>query len=205
MYAPYDHEALYRFFVLVGADVHASWLPFLPAGLVAACQARPLGARLLSRFLLHRFQELHVPELLILAPEHRWLLAPRAALAARARAIGASALAPRLRMHAARARGESLREAFGAALYEAALRAEPVGLRGVPWRAIDAWVEPREIAAFAERVGLGLMLQALSDSERGLRRRLALRFAREYTNRGSWRAAAANLAPVRAQLAPCSP
>jgi len=203
MYATYDPEALYRFFVLVGADVHASWVPFLPAGLVAPCQSSPLGVRLLSRLLLHRFHDLRVPDLLVLTPEHRWLLAPRAALAARARAIGARALAPRLRMDAARERGPSLREAFGEALYQEALGAEPIGLRGVPWRAIEAWAEPREIAAFAERVGVGLMLQALSDSERGLRRRLGLRFPREYTTRGSWRAAAANLAPVRAQLTPC--
>lgn len=203
MNAPYDPEALYRFFVLVGADVHESWVPFLPAGLVAPCQASPLGVHMLSRLLLRRFDDLRVPDRPGIAPEHRWLLESRAALAERALAIGARALAPRLRVYVDREGVRNVREAFGEALYEEALRCEPIGLRGVPWIAVETWSEPEEIAAFAERIGVGLMLQALPEPERGLRRRLRLRFPREYTHRRSWRAAAANLSPVRAQLAPC--
>lgn len=196
-----DLERRHCFFVLVGAEADPSWLPCLPAELVVRAQASARGVRLLSRLLRHRFDELAVPDPLALADEHRWLLDARPALLARARALGARALAPRLRTYVDRERAQGVRGAFGAALYTAALAAEPIALHLMPWAQVDACGTAEDFGALAERVGAGLMLDTLPAAAPGLRRRLQLRFPRAHTQAPDWRPVAEDLAPVRAMLA----
>jgi hypothetical protein len=196
-----DLAPLYRFFVLVGAEADASWLPFLPPALVARCQGSARGARLLSAWLRRRFAELAPPERWALDEAHRWLLAPRAVLAGHARALGARALAPRLRTCVDRARAYGVRAAFGPALYAAALRVEPIALHLMPWAEVDACATPAAFAALAERVGAALMLDTLPADAAHLRRRLQLRFPCAHAQPAAWRPVAEDLGPVRAVLA----
>jgi hypothetical protein len=201
MTASPEVERLHRFFVLVGADADPGWLAPLPASLAAQCQASAQGLRLLSAALRRRYPELAVPESLALADEHRWLLESRPQLVGRARALGARALAPRLRLYVDRARALAVRHAFGEACHAAARGSAPIALHVMPWDEVDACATPAAFAAIAERIGAGLMAETLPADAAGLRRRLALRFPRADEEAPPWRPVAEDLAPVRAMLA----